>query len=86
MNSPAQLGKLDLGLVSIDELVRELRRRSIHFVFGHIAVSEDTESREAYYFLSHGSMFTCLGLAEAIADDLRFQIRKVEAQTYPEGG
>lgn len=72
----------DLSLVSVDALVKELRSRAIHFVFGHIVRSEDTASKEEYFLDWSGSMFACLGLIEAIHDDIRAQVRQVEAQGY----
>lgn len=76
---------MDLSLVPIPDLVKELRRRSIHFVFGHVVHDEDTPSHTSYFFDWNGCIFTCRGLAESIADDVGRKIAEIEAQSYPQG-
>lgn len=77
---------MDLSLVPTGDLVKELKARSIHFIFGHVVHSEDVSSRAAYFFDYKGCMFTCLGLAQAIEDDLREKVKQIEAQSQAEGG
>ena len=74
---------MDLDLIPTEALIKALRGRALCFVFGHIVQSEDTRSREEYFFDWSGSMFTCLGLIEAIRDDVRARVREVEAQPSP---
>jgi len=67
---------MDLSLVSLDELVSEIEKRTTSFIVGYLRPENDKVEVACFRF--HGSKFMAIGLARSMEKKILNDVNKTE--------